>query len=507
MSRRARWLGAARALPALALFAAVALAGAPAAYADDEPPFLQSSFNQDVTIGVSPAPGKAFPVFIDAHGVDRPTLAIDTVGLAGVATIETPDGCTKAGTTITCTRGVPSEGDATLVIVLHPAARAAAGASGTYTVTTGGANVASQETDGKVTLADGVDLVVTSISPSLKLKVGDAFAVPVELVNVGSKAANGVVITLAFDHGLIPDTYSNCDYAEIAHQHVAVCSIPLNVAPGTGLVLVDGFGATVAPDANAFQAADLFVQAATEGSALPRSVAPHARSGGKTLKAVPAARSRAAAPQDIDGTDNFGGAFVEVPGAHRDVAAVGATATGGVGDTVSVRIGAKNNGPAAADATRTGPSANALHWTFVPPPGSTVTAAPLACESIKPDGTSHRGEPGGDFYRCGGPNFVGAGETVLVSISLKITAATPDATGTVSLNDKTANPPVLKDDNAGDNTADVILNPTTPSGGTGGGGGGLPVTGTRTDLIVGGGVLLLVLGAGLTVLGRRRRAT
>jgi LPXTG-motif cell wall-anchored protein len=41
----------------------------------------------------------------------------------------------------------------------------------------------------------------------------------------------------------------------------------------------------------------------------------------------------------------------------------------------------------------------------------------------------------------------------------------------------------------------------------GGGGGGLPVTGARTGLLIGGGIGLVAVGAGLFLLFRRRRVT
>src|SRR2546421_2612093 len=100
MPSRAR-TRAASLLGALALATAAALAGAQAASADTEPSFF-AGFNGDITIGVDPSPGKAVPLYGQMIGVQNPSIAIDTSGLAGVATVDTPDGCTASGTTVTC---------------------------------------------------------------------------------------------------------------------------------------------------------------------------------------------------------------------------------------------------------------------------------------------------------------------------------------------------------------------------------------------------------------------
>ena len=103
-----------------------------------------------------------------------------------------------------------------------------------------------------------------------------------------------------------------------------------------------------------------------------------------------------------------------------------------------------------------------------------------------------------------------------MTFSLKILKVTTGAKGTVSLNDKFADPAVYPDDNAADNSADVIINPGdgaggnssggNSSGGNSSGGGGLPVTGAATGAIAAAGVLVLVLGLVLVLLGRRRSA-
>ena len=149
-------------LLATAVLGAVALAGAPAAHADEEPSFL-ANFN-DATLGVDPAPGKAVPLYLSAINVRNPKLQIDTSGLRGVATVDTPKGCTASGTTITCILPSPleSEGGPPMPVVFHPARGAAAGAKGKVAVTTSGDNVEGRTSSATITLADGVDLVMVS---------------------------------------------------------------------------------------------------------------------------------------------------------------------------------------------------------------------------------------------------------------------------------------------------------------------------------------------------------
>jgi LPXTG-motif cell wall-anchored protein len=90
-----------------------------------------------------------------------------------------------------------------------------------------------------------------------------------------------------------------------------------------------------------------------------------------------------------------------------------------------------------------------------------------------------------------------------VDFGLRIDEVVPDATGTISLDVVTR---WGNDPKKGNNTAKLIVN---PAGGTDAtppadDGGSLPITGAPTAPLVGVGAALLVGGAGLLVVRRRR---
>ena len=500
---------------AAVLVGAVALAGAPAAYAD-EAPSISANFN-DATLGVDPAPGKAVPLYISAQGVVHPKVTIDTSGLRGVATVDTPKGCTASAATITCALplpGQPLEGLA-LPVVFHPVHGGKAGAKGTVSVTSSADNAQSVSSSATITLADGVDLAMLSHAGTQQHKVGDSFSIPVSVANVGSKAAVGTMLFLGFDHGLIPDSYRNCTYKDVNSFHTLTCTFPDTLAPGDEVVLKDDTGkdfhATVARDAEKDESVDIEANAIDDGSTMAAKVKAQGKPGtGKALTLTKVNKRAAAARMatDIDSNDNHDSADIEVTNSHFDAAAVGTTVTGAAGVVVKVPVGVKNNGPAALNGEHA--QEPPLWFVFTVPTDTTAVGAPDSCAPVIDDGatTGPWGASGGTYYLCVVPTlFMGAGDTATVTFSLKINKVTTGAKGTVSLNDKFADPPIFADDNAADNTADVTVNAAgSGSGGRGSGDSTLPVTGTATGLIAAGGVLVVILGAVLVLLGRRRSA-
>ncbi|HKT03559.1 MAG TPA: hypothetical protein VJT31_28860 [Rugosimonospora sp.] len=485
----------------LALLATATLNGT-AAMADDSPSISASI--ADVTMGGAGSPGKVVFVFLNMHGVQNPTITFDASDLAGIAHLG-PLGsdCTTAGASTTCP--LPSMTDMAdrLPIVLLPDAAAHAGDHGTLKITTAGDNVTSSTSTGNVTIADGVDLVV--LDPPLKadVKVGDVVTATTDFYNAGDKTAKGLQVTVDFDHGLVPAAYDGCRYADENSHHIVTCQAPdVTIEPGTFLEV--NFDAKVARDASKFQNAETLVEGIGEDTSALSTLAFKARPrSGRTLtfKTVSAAAPQ---PKDIDSGDNYGELQVTVVNSHLDAAAIGATTSGNVGDVVPVTIGVKNNGPAALDDTHGGDTA--VQFTFSVPAGTTTVAVPANCDAIIDNNgvpTPVRGKTGADYYRCFAPTlFLDAGQSTLTTFKLKITQLTSAGTkGAASLNDKDRQPQVYQDDNAADNTADVTVSLPANSGGSG---GGLPITGAPTALIVAAGALALVLGAALTLLGRRR---
>jgi LPXTG-motif cell wall-anchored protein len=481
------------------LAASAALAGTPAHAAEE--PVLAVSLN-DLTISADGSPGKVAFIHVFLRAVQNPVLTIDSSDLAGVATVEVPDGCSDAGTTVTChlPSGADLRGD--LPVLVHPAPGSKAGDSGSLVVRTSGDNVAPDEHSSEVTLAgDGIDLVVIDPEFHTSAHTGEALTLPIAAYNAGNRASNGIRFTLQFDHGIMPEIYDNCAYGDENNQRVAVCETDDVLAPGD--VIGGDFGVSIAKDSPPEPLVDIFAQGLAEAP-LPLSVTVHRQaSTGRTLKLSIRSMSANALPTDVDQADNFGAQSISVVNSHHDLAAVGATASGGQGAVVKVPVAAKNLGPAALDSTR--PRLPAVRTFFTVPPGTTVVAVPQGCSAVVVLGngqtTDERGKTGEQHYACWtGPTLLLPGKSTQVTFSLRIDTVTTGATGKSSVDDTfdTGAKP-YKDDNPADNTADVVINPA------GGSGGGLPVTGSPTTMLATGGALVVLLGAVLLLVARRRR--
>jgi LPXTG-motif cell wall-anchored protein len=470
-----------------------------------------------ITIGGPGSPGKAFVAFASGHNAINPKAVFDVSKLAGVATAELPDTCTTATTTVTCPIGGGAGSfDDTVMLILHPVTGVAAGAVGTITVSASADNAKGLEHSATVTIADGIDLIgTTGESDRGHAKPGDKVGVPVTFANVGNKTAVGFQFTFVFDHGLVPDTFDNCQYFDDRTLHIAVCTLDdsdATVAPGEEVSTQD-FGATVTPDALGFERGSFIVDGLAESDGLPAAVKLQRRATtGKVLHTVKKGTRvtpKAAKPTDLDHSDNIGAAFWDVINTF-DRATSGDSKSGTVGDTVNVTIGVKNNGPAALHATHT--AEPVLVYVFTVPTGTVTVSVPKTCDGLakNADGTvvGVEGKPGLDMYLCRTPeDFLGVGASSTVQFGLKIDVVTPNATGTVSLDDPLSAEPLPADANPANDKALVVINPST--GGTGGGTGGetLPITGTQTGMLAGLGGLLLLAGGAMYGLGRRRRVT
>ena len=185
-----------------------------------------------------------------------------------------------------------------------------------------------------------------------------------------------------------------------------------------------------------------------------------------------------------------------------DLAAIGSTVTGGVGDQVVATVGEKNNGPASIDRNRTGDPVTRVH--VVIPPGTTAVAVPKLCLPQLENGQAdfqHPGQPGQLRYICSGESFfLEAGESDTFEITLRIDQVIPNAAGTASIlvPCSCSALQIEIDSDHSNNVAQILVNPTVPAN-------GLAATGNRVGLIVGLGGLMLLLGAVTSSLARRRR--
>ncbi|MFE0588720.1 hypothetical protein [Micromonospora echinospora] len=124
------------------------------------------------------------------------------------------------------------------------------------------------------------------------------------------------------------------------------------------------------------------------------------------------------APVDVIGADHqdpYGRYYLrDVPGAF-DVVTLGAAATGPVGDTVTVRVGLRNDGPGVPDGTISG--GHAGFFAFVPPAGTVVANWPTDCWPMGGDD----GFEGPVTWYCTKPGGIfAAGEAFLVDFDLRI---------------------------------------------------------------------------------------
>lgn len=478
--------------------ALAALASATPAFADDQAS-LGGATSPDVKVATG-GPGKPIAIYVYGEHAVHPKLTIDASGLKGVATPSFDDqACTTGSDSTKATCDLPDEDSLMelLPIFVQPKQGAAVGASGTISFTTSADNVSPETWTTTVTLADGVDMWVMPGDPKPEPhQPGDAVQMPVAFFNAGNRTVNGVRVTFTVDSALIPEQYDDCQYSDASRTgaHLVVCDIPEIFQPGDGVFGM--FNLTVAKDAYGRADVDQYVEGSDEPSTLSK-VKLTRPSTGRHLVLKRTTRPNAL---DIDKNDNFALFSTQISNGH-DLAALGATGSGAVGDTVKVKVGIKNNGPGTLDSTRG--AVPAAYFVFIPPTGTTVVTVPTSafCVSIVEENgspTPKNGAPGGTYYRCGTSDLFKAGDSYQVEFGLKIDKANVTK-GSVSLNDKYATDPTYHDDNTADNTADVVL---TVTGGTG---GSLPVTGAQTGMIAAAGLVVLALGGLLYILARRRR--
>ncbi|MEV6929621.1 LPXTG cell wall anchor domain-containing protein [Dactylosporangium sp. NPDC051485] len=504
-TKRARALGLGAAL------AAVTLAVAPAglAHAEDSPSLLASPVTSTISVGAGN--GKVVYVDVFAHNAVNPVLTIDFSALKIATVVPLIDECKAAAAKVTCTLPDGSYDGAMVPFTIKAVKGAQNGQEGTYTIATKADNVPGNQSEAHVKIADGVDLVAVDESDGEKpAKPGDVVWMPATFYNAGNQAADHAAFTFSFDNGIVPDQYEGCTYGTTAFGGTTVtCPLDEPLQPGMVVTFVTddgtekghrGMAAKVTADAYGSKAADFFADPGAEeqSRALARSRTQKATSGKKfsTLAVQPV--------KDINDFDNYATYMWKI-GNRVDVASIGATASGKVGDVVKINIGIKNNGPAALDAERTGGEPS-WEYDFVVPDGTEVVLVPDNCSAWWHESDGDHFEPklpGKRFYACFNYEqvFKPGGESH-AEFSLKITEVIANATGTVSFTNPFANPAERHDDNPANDLAEVVIN---PKAGGSGGGGALPLTGAKVAGMAGVGALLLVGGVVLFLVSRRRR--
>lgn len=439
-----------------------------------------------------------------------------TGGLSGVS-LSNPDPdvnwCTADGAQkLTCTVPFPIGVDQNMIAGYMQAelsaTKAALGETGKIKVTLSADGIAPVVTTADVTVAEAVDLAAGK-SKTVTAKPGGSFEAGLQVHNNADTTAHGTAVIFGTDYAFqSTKKYSNCFYDG---DQLNACVFDEDLAAGRSYGLTVPYQLrkdTAAPgDASgefewltADDYADLIKFLGDNGLGGPGV----AGTGDKLALSELPATSSLAKQTDPNLQDNWQDVDVTVTGKQGvDLAAVGATFTATAGQTVPVTVGARNVGPATLDWSRSDEPAAAVLVT--PPAGTSVAKVPDACHKADP---AFQTTPGVTKYLCLSDPLFPAHTSVTWKFEFTVNKASANALGSVEVNPACACDIFSKDINKANNTAKIVLNPAGGStGGEGGGtgGGGLPITGPRSAVFGGAGVVLVAAGLGGFLFARRRR--
>ncbi|MHC3459976.1 COG1361 family protein [Streptomyces flavovirens] len=473
-------------LAAAGLLAAGSLAvGAPAHAAD---PVLTLGGPAETAVHPYPATGspEASALEITVHNPDpdpdgagyegEVTYTLDLAGIEGVAVLtpaeDTGSDCEIDGPRAVChDHGVYTGLSAVADFGLVAAEGSEEGATGTVEVTGSADGVTFTPFSTRVTVG-GPDLVMKRLPFEQNLRPGDAQPAPITFRNQGTRAADGVLLTLRYSRGLeIPERYANCVYNGEAGEapfdafawSTALCSVEGSFEPGATYTL--GVPLSVKAGEHAYY--DTFVYRVAEDGPAQRSAqragAAFREGTGPELTLTKATASARGA--DLDPWDNQQEADFRTENT-ADFVAVGGTGEGAVGDTVTARVGYRNDGPAWIGDIRSGEPVATFE--FAVPEGTEVTGKPPSCQAVTPEDRRREGRLGAARYLCSSSMTVRDGAETILPFELKITDVVPDAAGTVLIRGPWEEE-LPFDPEPANNTARWVLNGDMPgSGDTGG---------------------------------------
>jgi hypothetical protein len=349
-----------------------------------------------------------------------------------------------------------------------------------------------------VRAAGGVDIEVNKID-DIKLAPGRTATVPVVIRNAGTDTVNEISVALIGEEYLsYPEKYSNCETEEGA----LICVFEQELAPGKVFTLSAETPLKVKVAAGAPGPASYVSAVAAVGvTDQDLDLLAARKSSGTKLALVSTSSKRSiAAAEDIDiedidlnFADNIATFDVKVSKNPADSVALGATFSGAVGDTRTVKVGVRNDGPAATVPA----TASWIYSAEVKlPAGVTATEVDEDCLPLvngELDIDQEFGQAQGRDYLCLLEGNLAQGKSAHWSFTAKIT---DDSTAAGSVTVYSG----AQESKASNNTAKIGVELTA-----GGSGGGLPVTGAPAGMVAGGGALLLAGGAVAFVLARRRR--
>ncbi|GIL25584.1 COG1361 family protein [Actinocatenispora comari] len=518
----------------VAVVGAVLVAGALAApaAADDAPQVGVSLDDISIAQNVGPdSTGKVTALSIrntgdeTAHDV---VVAIDTTKTAKQLQIEVAkptSGCVTEQGVITCKLGdVPqSTWSYDLMSVrlrVQPGVKVGTVVRPSMSISS--SNLGSDVSYGNVKVVGSApDLMAIQPAPA-DAKAGKQVRTSVAFTNQGDEVADGVSVNfynMAPRYLKIVKKIQGCKYAPLPQNYDMSCVFDGQFEPGQTYVMTVGGKAGLPVDVAATTPGplsyNLWFKVSPGKSGANSDAKRRTAAGGGSLHASFVATSRRQPRvKDADDGDNQTMMAVRVGENPADLAAVGGKASGHVGQSVKLRVGVKNHGPADTGHLDGGDPGHAY---VTLPSGTVATSVPDGdyawCANSDTDW--HR-TLGRRSYYCSWRNILEPGKTQYLTFTVKIEKSAVGSDGTLvteagNIPDRNA-----KNDRAAI-TVTVLSGSAAPShsasgsagtGGHGGGdaGGSLPVTGTRLGLYGGVGLLVLLAGVGLVVLARRRRA-
>ncbi|MFI6782474.1 LPXTG cell wall anchor domain-containing protein [Micromonospora sp. NPDC050276] len=446
----------------------------------------------------------------------RTSVDIDMSAVAGFATVEPAWGwtCDVSPSKLHCETDV-EEGQwpwFDYMVTAKDDAKPAQKGSLAISITAGGKTA---KATAEVTIAEGVDLVS---NPTVEVSgaPGGTAGLPTVVSNAGEAAVDGAVLVIQAEYlAAYGGDFSNCKSDEWGMA--SFCTFDTKIEPGKSYKLSENLPIKLAPEArtNAKFPVVLDWWTTDDFDLTFKDWFLDVKPGkGQKLRLVEQSAQSARVPQtDLDKMNNTTIGTVRVTGDnHADLATKGATASGKKGDVVTVEPSFTNLGPAVLEYLGQGTPGIRLEDLPIRvsvPADTTVVEAPFDCVPFAPEKewdpwTAGWGEPGAKEYAC---QVLESWKDYEASYSfaLRIDKVVPDATGSITTT-------LTGDPNKSNDTAKIVINPTSPNGGNGGGdgdgdgdGGSLPITGQSTGLIAGLGALLLVAGVGGYLVAKRRR--
>ncbi|WP_328904432.1 peptidase [Streptomyces sp. NBC_00441] len=406
------------------------------------------------------------------------TVRFDFGKLAGVADVSFGEDssldCERTGTTAVCRDYGIGAGLRTLAELDVTAAQGSKdGDSGTIEVTAEAEGAAFRPFAARVSVG-GPDLSMKPLPLKTELKPGDSQPAPITFTNNGTRAAQGVLLTLRNTRGLeFTERYQNCEYSEEdlgmgpGTWSTVLCSFPGSFEPGATYTLE--VPPTLRATEHAFYDSFLYRinEDGTDARAALRSGARFSPGKGAklALREAPAVRSA-----DLDPSDNQQEADFRTTNT-ADFAAYGDRAAGKPGDTVDVTLGFRNKGPAWVGYIRSGEPVATVDFTV--PHGSYVVSKPGICRGVTAAGEYRENQEKAPRYFCSTPMSVLEDADFALPFRLKLVSADPGSNGAVVVrNTHLQAPPLPFDPQPANNAAWVELNGEDAHAATGGSGNG-----------------------------------